>query len=465
MPGTDGLIIIIALCLGIVLGAAAVWFATRSRSAFLKSRLSQVEEDLKQARQDLEDQQQTSTGLRTEIARLETTLQHERKEADEKLALLDQAKTQLSDAFTALSSEALKSSNQSFLELAKATLEKYQVEAKGDLEQREKAVENLVSPIRESLEKINIQIQELEKSRVSAYAGLTEQVKSLVGTQEKLQAETGSLVRALRSPVVRGRWGEIQLKRVVEMAGMVPYCDYVEQASVTTDEGRLRPDLIVRLPGGKNVVVDAKAPLQAFLDAQEAESEEERLAKLKDHARQVRAHMIKLSAKNYWQQFESTPEFVVMFLPGESLFSAALEQDARLIEEGSKQRVILATPITLIALLRTVASVWRQEEIAENALEISNLGREVYERLSVTAKHFNKVGRSLDGAVEAFNKTVGSLEARVLPAVRRFTDLGVSVKEEISALSPVERLPRHFQSPELANSTESADPPPDDPEE
>ncbi len=465
MPGTDGLIIIIALCLGIVLGAAAVWFATRSRSAFLKSRLSQVEEDLKQARQDLEDQQQTSTGLRTEIARLETTLQHERKEADEKLALLDQAKTQLSDAFTALSSEALKSSNQSFLELAKATLEKYQVEAKGDLEQREKAVENLVSPIRESLEKINIQIQELEKSRVSAYAGLTEQVKSLVGTQEKLQAETGSLVRALRSPVVRGRWGEIQLKRVVEMAGMVPYCDYVEQASVTTDEGRLRPDLIVRLPGGKNVVVDAKAPLQAFLDAQEAESEEERLAKLKDHARQVRAHMIKLSAKNYWQQFESTPEFVVMFLPGESLFSAALEQDARLIEEGSKQRVILATPITLIALLRTVASVWRQEEIAENALEISNLGREVYERLSVTAKHFNKVGRSLDGAVEAFNKTVGSLEARVLPAVRRFTELGVSVKEEISALSPVERLPRHFQSPELANSTESADPPPDDPEE
>jgi len=272
---------------------------------------------------------------------------------------------------------------------------------------------------------------------VSAYSGLKEQVKSLVDTQEKLQAETGSLVKALRSPVVRGRWGEIQLKRVVEMAGMLPYCDFVEQASVTTDEGRLRPDLIVRLPGGKNVVVDAKAPLQAFLDAQETDDEQERLAKMRDHARH----------------------------PGESLFSAALEQDARLIEEGANLRVILATPITLIALLRTVASVWRQEEVAKGAQKISSLGRDVYERLGTLAKHFTKVGRSLDGAVDAYNSAVGSLEGRVLPAVRRFTELGVSAKEEIQEVPPIERSARRIQAPELLNTTDSEETTPDDPEE
>jgi len=300
---------------------------------------------------------------------------------------------------------------------------------------------------------------------VSAYSGLKEQVKSLVDTQEKLQAETGSLVKALRSPVVRGRWGEIQLKRVVEMAGMLPYCDFVEQASVTTDEGRLRPDLIVRLPGGKNVVVDAKAPLQAFLDAQETDDEQERLAKMRDHARHVREHMGKLSAKAYWQQFDSAPELVVMFLPGESLFSAALEQDARLIEEGANLRVILATPITLIALLRTVASVWRQEEVAKGAQKISSLGRDVYERLGTLAKHFTKVGRSLDGAVDAYNSAVGSLEGRVLPAVRRFTELGVSAKEEIQEVPPIERSARRIQAPELLNTTDSEETTPDDPEE
>jgi len=461
----DLLPVIIALCLGLVLGAVVVWLAVRPRSALYKSQLAQAEKDREKARQDLESNQQVNADLRAEIARLETTLEHEKKESEEKLALLDQAKAQLSDAFTALSSEALKSSNQSFLELAKATLEKYQAEAKGDLEQRQKAVEHLISPIRESLDKFNVHVQELEKARVSAYAGLTEQVKSLAGTQEKLQAETGSLVRALRSPVVRGRWGEIQLRRVVEMAGMLPHCDFVEQASVTTDEGRLRPDLIVRLPGGKTVVVDAKAPLQAFLEAQETESEQERLAKMKDHARQVRDHMSKLSARNYWQQFDSAPDFVVMFLPGESLFSAALEQDTNLIEEGANQRVILATPITLIALLRTVASVWQQEKLTENAQEISNLGRVVYERLGTMAKHFSALGQRLDGAVSAFNKAVGSLEGRVLPAARRFPELGVSSTEEIRTIPQVERSPRQLQSPELLNSSESTETLPDDSDE
>jgi len=451
--------------LSVIFGALIAWLICRSRTAFYKKQFDQSEQDLEKIRQDLEAQHEVSTDLKAEIARLETTLEHEKKEAEEKLALLDQAKTQLSDAFSALSSEALKSSNQSFLELAKATLAKYQAEAKGDLEQKRKAVETLVFPIKETLEKFNIQVQEMEKARVSAYSGLKEQVKSLVDTQEKLQAETGSLVKALRSPVVRGRWGEIQLKRVVEMAGMLPYCDFVEQASVTTDEGRLRPDLIVRLPGGKNVVVDAKAPLQAFLDAQETDDEQERLAKMRDHARHVREHMGKLSAKAYWQQFDSAPELVVMFLPGESLFSAALEQDARLIEEGANLRVILATPITLIALLRTVASVWRQEEVAKGAQKISSLGRDVYERLGTLAKHFTKVGRSLDGAVDAYNSAVGSLEGRVLPAVRRFTELGVSAKEEIQEVPPIERSARRIQAPELLNTTDSEETTPDDPEE
>ncbi|MBW2085531.1 MAG: DNA recombination protein RmuC, partial [Deltaproteobacteria bacterium] len=351
------------------------------------------------------------------------------------------------------------------LELAKATLEKYQAEAKGDLEQRQKAVEHLVSPLRESLDKVNVHVRELEKAREKAYGGLQEQVKSLLYTQERLQDETGKLVKALRSPVVRGRWGEIQLKRVVEMAGMLPYCDFVEQASVTTEEGRLRPDLIVRLPGGKIVVVDAKTPLEAYLDAQETEDEEVRLAKLKDHARQVRDHMGKLSARAYQEQFDSTPEFVVMFLPGENFFSAALEQDARLIEKGVTERVILATPTTLIALLRAVAYGWQQEKIAESAQKISELGRSLHERLGILAEHFSGVGRGLDRAVEAFNKAVGSLEGRVLPDIRRFTELGVSTKEEIPTIELVKRPIRSLQAPELLNPPESTETKTDKPEE
>ncbi|MBW2062289.1 MAG: DNA recombination protein RmuC [Deltaproteobacteria bacterium] len=437
----DGLSIIIGLCLGLVIGGAAVWLISRAT------------------------QQQASADMKTEMARLETTLELERKQTAEKLALLDQAKDQMADAFAALSSEALKSSNQSFLELAKATLEKYQAEAKGDLEQRQKAVEHLVSPLRESLDKVNVHVRELEKAREKAYGGLQEQVKSLLYTQERLQDETGKLVKALRSPVVRGRWGEIQLKRVVEMAGMLPYCDFVEQASVTTEEGRLRPDLIVRLPGGKIVVVDAKTPLEAYLDAQETEDEEVRLAKLKDHARQVRDHMGKLSARAYQEQFDSTPEFVVMFLPGENFFSAALEQDARLIEKGVTERVILATPTTLIALLRAVAYGWQQEKIAESAQKISELGRSLHERLGILAEHFSGVGRGLDRAVEAFNKAVGSLEGRVLPDIRRFTELGVSTKEEIPTIEPVERPTRSLQAPELLNPPESPEIETDKPEE
>jgi len=389
--------------------------------------------------------------FKADVARLETTLENEKLRAAEKLELLTAASDDLKNAFKALSLDALKSNTQSFLDLAKGTLEKYQAEAKGDLDQRKKAVENLVSPVRESLDKVVSQIHSLENARREAYGGLIEQVKSLSEAGKDLRRETGNLVSALRSPNVRGRWGEIQLKKVVEIAGMLPYCDFEEQASVTTEDGRMRPDLIVKLPGGKNVVVDAKAPLQAYLEALESQDEEKRQARLKDHARQVRDHMLKLSTKAYWEQFKPAPEFVIMFLPGETFFSAALEQDPGLIEAGVNQSVILATPTTLIALLKAVAYGWRQERIAESAQEISKLGRELYERLCTLSDHFIRTGKGLDQAVKAFNDAVGSLESRVMPSARRFTELGVDAKKEIAELTPVEKTSRKLQSTELLN--------------
>jgi DNA recombination protein RmuC len=348
----------------------------------------------------------------------------------------------LGDAFKALSSEALRSNNQSFLELAKVTLEKYQTEAKGDLEQRQKAVEQLVIPIKQSLEKVDTQIQELEKARQQAYGSLTEQVKSLIYTQEKLQSETGNLVKALRTPTVRGHWGEIQLKRVVEIAGMLEYCDFHRQQTVTTEDGRLRPDMIIRLPGGKNIVVDAKTPLQAYLDALESTNDEQRLSKLKGHAQQIRSHMAKLSAKSYWDQFQPSPEFVVLFLPGEMFFSAALESDPTLIEDGAKQQVILATPTTLIALLRAVYYGWRQEQVSENTRKISELGQELHERIATMVEHLTKLGGSLGKAVESFNAAVASFEGRVLPSIRKFEALGAGSKKEIEELTPIDKNAR-----------------------
>ncbi len=347
-----------------------------------------------------------------------------------------------------LSAEALKNNNEIFLQLAKSAFGSLQEGAKGELEKKEQAVVSLVKPVRETLEKFDQRLQQIESQRSASYLSLKEQVHILMEAQKVLHKETQNLVQALRAPAVRGRWGEIQLRRVVELAGMLSHCDFYEQASHTSEEGRMRPDLLVKLPGDKNILIDAKVPLQAYLEAIATEDEKAKQLKLKEHAKQIRNHMLLLSRKAYWEEFSPTPEFVVLFLPGESFFSSALEHDPSLIEGGVDQKVILATPTSLIALLRAVAYGWRQEKMSQNALQISSLGRELYKRLADFSTHLNKVGKSLGNAVNAYNKAMGSLESRVFVTARRFEELAGD--NEIAPAEIVDQIPKpiHLEQPD-----------------
>jgi DNA recombination protein RmuC len=416
--------------------------------AELRAQNQRAAEDFEKLRSKLEAEHGGRVKAETQLAETIQRLEEERK-------LLEEAKSKLTDTFKAVAGDTLDSSTSAFLKLAKETFDKVLAEAKGDLGKRQEAIQGLVKPLSDSLKQFEEHIRTTEKNRQEAYSGLTEQLKAISTTQQQLQKETGNLVVALRTPKTVGSWGQIALERVVELSGMSEHCDFTREVSVTTEEGRLRPDLIVHLPGEREIVIDAKATFDAYREAVAAEKEEQRNKGLAQHAAQIRSHMVNLASKNYWQQFEKAPEFVVMFIPGESFFAAAVDVDRGLLEEAIEKRVVLATPTTLIALLRAVAFGWRQEQIAKNAKEISDLGKQLYERMRTLAEHLTEVGRGLEKANTAYNSAVGSMEARILPAARRFKELGAASGTDISVLEPVDTAPRAISTPELKGGTET----------
>jgi len=390
----------------------------------------------------------TAAAAREALARRESDLENERKAAAEQRAQAERLEARFRDAFSALSAEALRQNNQSFLDLAKTALGEYQKSASGDLEARQKAIGNLVAPVEEQLKRVDEKLRTIEKEREGAYRALRQQVETMASTQEGLKAETANLVHALRAPSVRGRWGEVHLRRVVELAGLTEHCDFEEQVSVQAEEGRQRPDLVVHLPGGKQLIVDAKVPLKAYLEAQEEADEGAREAKLAEYARQVREHVVRLGAKKYWDQFQDAPDFVVMYVPGEAFFSAALRADPELHEFGFSRNVLLTSPANLIGILKSVYYGWQQEKVREGAQKIRDLGMELYDRLRVMGEHLDDVGKNLGRAVDAFNNAAGSFEHRVLVSARRFRDLGAAGSKDLPELEPVERSVRELPPPD-----------------
>ena len=457
-------VVLLSILTGLAAGALAAWVVARSQfrrdlaesiathqatigaaqALFHQTtrRLGEVQHELVRSRDDLDRARSEASSLREELARKGAELAHQREIVPQQLGLLSQAQDQLRDSFQALAGAALKTSNDEFLKLAHERLASVEKSAVTEMSKKQQAFDELVSPIRDVLQQVDRKLGEVEKNRMETGAEISALLEAIGRSQTQLRAETTNLVRALRTPTVRGRWGEMQLRRVVEMAGMLEYCDFDEQTTTTTKNGRTRPDLLVRLPGGRTVVIDAKAPLEAYLDAQEATEEATREQKLADHSRQVRDHMTKLGAKGYWEQFQPSPEFVVMFLPGEAVFQAALQQDAHLIEFGVGTQVFPASPLTLIALLRAVAHGWRQERLTRNAEQVSRLGKELYDRVRHLTDRMETLRGRLDGTVRAFNETVATYEGRVLVTARRFRDLGAATGEELGVVNEVDTTPR-----------------------
>lgn len=457
----DLISLLLGLAAGLLIGGGVTWLivSTRaqtaptaalqehtSRTAAAEARVEEARLQLQSARADFNSLRETLS--KSEMARVaaETRCEEMLKGLEEEKAILTRARQELADAFKALSGDALKANNEAFLALARSSFEKLQTEAKGDLAQRQQAIDALVKPLQDSLKRYDDQIQLIEKSRQAAYGGLDQHLKTMAESHKQLQQETGNLVKALRAPTVRGRWGEITLKRVAELAGMVAHCDFIEQLSVDTEAGRLRPDMVVQLPGGRQIVVDAKAVLSAYLEAHEAQDETQRSDRLRQHADQIRERLNQLSAKAYWSQFSQSPEFVVLFLPGEHFLSAALERDPTLIEDGFSRSVVIATPSTLMGLLRAAAYGWKQEQLSEHANQVAKLGKDLYERMAMLAEHLENVGEALDKSVKSYNRAIGSISDRLLPTARKFKELGISSDKEIPQLEPIESTPRSAPS-------------------
>jgi len=456
-------LIILALLLSAAIAAIFLLLKTNSRLSAVKARHEAEIDGLRQSldartaqlletTEKLENQRQQNADLAGELKvtadRLRTIEQRLREEQERLRKHHEEEQKRLTETFKALSSDLLKDNSAAFLNLAKSSLETIQERSTQELDKKRQAIEATIKPLKDGLERMDNQIRELEKARSSAYSSLAQQLKQVNEGQARLKAETENLSRSLRRPSVRGRWGEIQLRRVVEMAGMVEYCDFIEQQTSGTEGSRMRPDLVVKLPGKKNIVVDSKAAILSYLKAQESDDEDERQRLLSEHAATIRSHITALGSKAYWEQFQPSPEFVILFLPGENFFSAALSQDHGLIEFGVNQKVLLATPTTLIAMLRAVSYGWRQENMAEHAQAIGELGRELYDRLAVMGGHFHDLGRSLTRTLDTYNKAVGSFESRVMVTARKFRDLDPLVSREIRELTPVDRLPRTLNLPE-----------------